>query len=110
MNGKRGIIIFDGYCNFCSRSVLFIIKRDSQGRFVFAASQGEEGQKLLAERGIQELAAHSIILLDRDRIYDRSGAALRIAAYRYRLFGTRSQCFVPTDKIKNRFIDFPPSP
>ena len=133
------IIIFDGYCNFCSESVLFIIKRDRHARFVFAASQSEEGQKILAERGIRKLAAHSIILLDRGRVYDRSGAALRItrrlrwgwplfygfivlprglrdyfydrfAAARYRLFGTRDQCFVPTDKIRHRFIGFLPLP
>ena len=139
MKDSQRIIIFDGYCNFCSNSVLFIIKRDPRACFVFAASQGEEGQKILAERGIQKLAEHSILLIERDRIYDRSGAALRIsrglrglwpmfygfvvlprglrdyfydriAGYRYRLFGTRDQCFVPTDKIRNRFIGFLPAP
>ena len=139
MNDTQGIILFDGFCNFCSASVLFIVKRDRHARFVFAASQSKEGQKILAERGIQEMAAHSIILLEKDRVYEQSEAALRIArrlrwgwpllygfivlprglrdyvynliaGNRYRLFGKRDQCFIPDEEIRNRFMDSPPSP
>ena len=139
MNDRQRIVIFDGYCNFCSKSVLFIIKRDRHARFVFAASQSYKGQRILKELGLMDLAAHSIVLIDRGRIYERSGAALliarglrggwplfygfmifprglrdffydHIARNRYRLFGTREHCFVPADEIKNRFIGFPPVP
>ena len=139
MNDTPGIIVFDGYCNFCSACVLFIVKRDRHARFVFAASQHKEGQKILAERGIQEMAAHSVILLEKEKVYERSGAALRIARRlgggwplfyglivlprglrdfiydriarnRYRLFGKRKRCFVPDKNIRDRFIDLPPAP
>ena len=133
MNDQQRIIIFDGYCNFCSRSVIFIINRDRYARFIFAASQSSEGRKLLGERDIKKLAAHSIILMDVGRIYEKSTAALRIvsrlgglwpllygfiviprklrdilydsiAKNRYTWFGTRESCFIPSEEIKSRFI------
>ena len=141
MDESSRIIIFDGYCNFCSGAVLFILKRDPRARFRFAASQSSGGIEILESKGLGELAAHSIILIDRDRIYERSGAALRIARglrglwpvlyvfmllprgwrdavytriarNRYRLFGKREACFIPTAGIRDRFIDpqLPPVP
>ena len=115
---------------------MFIIKRDPHARFVFAASQSEEGQKIIEKNGVHALAAHSIVLIDGGRIHERSGAALRIArglrggwpmfygfmviprgwrdfiydriaGNRYRLFGKRDSCFIPDEKIKKRFIGFP---
>ncbi len=133
MNEARRIILFDGYCNFCSRSVMFIIRRDRHVRFVFAASQSNAGRRILSEKGIAEMASHSILLIENDRIYRKSGAALRIArrlggvwplfwicivipagirdffydllaGNRYRLFGTRDSCFLPGRDIKDRFL------
>ncbi len=133
------IIVFDGYCNFCSGAVLFIIKRDRKARFVFAASQSPVGERIQDDHGIGQLAAHSIVMIEGDMVFERSTAALRIlrglsglwpicfifillpkgirdwiydriAASRYRLFGMREECFVPTQEIRARFINPPPPP
>ena len=129
----KGIILFDGYCNFCSRSVMFIIKRDRKGYFAFAASQTPEGQKTIQKYRLGELAQHSIVLIENDNVYRKSSAALRIARRlngawslfyicmiiprgirdkmydgiarnRYRLFGKRDQCFVPDPGSRERFL------
>ena len=137
MQTGKSIVLFDGYCNFCSWSVLFIVKRDKQARFQFAASQSPEGKKILAEFHGSGLAQHSILLIEKDRVHARSDAALRIARRlrggwplfygfiilprgvrdffyirlarsRYRLFGMREHCFVPDESIRERFL--PPVP
>jgi predicted DCC family thiol-disulfide oxidoreductase YuxK len=74
-----GIILFDGTCAFCERSVRFIAVRD-RGYFKFGASQNPEGRALLAQFGTTREAAKSIILIEDGRIYLRSTAVLRIAA------------------------------
>jgi predicted DCC family thiol-disulfide oxidoreductase YuxK len=127
------IVIFDGFCNFCSASVMFIIKRDPTGRFHFAASQSPAGKKLLERYGITGQAEHSIILIRGEQVFTKSGAALRIAGglkggwplfsilrifppvfldflygllarKRYRLYGKREHCFLPDQHIKDRFL------
>src|SRR5262245_19218601 len=75
-----GIILFDGTCAFCERSVIFIAKRDKAGYFRFGASQSPQAASLLAGRGVSPNTARSIVLLEGDRVYLRSTAALRIAA------------------------------
>lgn len=72
------VILFDGHCAFCERSVRFIAKRDN-GHFKFGASQNPAGRELLARFGTTREAARSIILIEDDRIYLRSDAVLRIA-------------------------------
>ena len=139
MAENHRIIVFDGYCNFCSGAVLFIIRRDPGARFKFAASQNTGGVNILESRGLGELAEHSIILIEGHRVYERSAAALRIARglrglwpvfyifmvlprgwrdgiynriarSRYRLFGRRETCFLPAPEIRDRFIDPQPPP
>ncbi len=122
----KGIIIFDGYCNFCSRSVQFIIRRDKKRYFSFAASQTPAGRKIIDTYHIGELAQHSLVLIEHGKVYRKSTAALRIARKlrkgwhlfyaciiiprrsrdfiydlmarnRYRLFGMSDRCFVPEE-------------
>jgi predicted DCC family thiol-disulfide oxidoreductase YuxK len=129
----KGIIIFDGYCNFCSRSVHFIIKRDRKRYFTFAASQTGEGQNIIARYCLGEMAEHSIVLIENEKVYRKSTAALKIARQlgkgwqliyvcmiippvlrdliydlvarsRYRLFGKSERCFVPEPAIRERFL------
>ena len=129
----KSIIVFDGYCNFCSGSVLFIIRRDPGLIFRFSASQSETGRRILEEYDLDELAEHSLILIKNGRIYNKSGAALRIsrqlrglwplfygfilipgvirdliydflARNRYRLYGKREECFLPGEDIRGRFL------
>ncbi len=129
----KGIILFDGYCNFCSRSVMFIIRRDKRRRFTFAPSQTSGGQKLIRKFRLGEMPQHSIVLIEQGNIYRKSTAALRIARHlkgawrlfyagmiiperirdgiydliarnRYRLFGRRNSCFMPEPQLMDRFL------
>ncbi len=130
---EKSIVLFDGFCNFCSGSVLFIIRRDPAVHFRFAASQSPAGSELLRSHGIAEPVPHSIILVSNGKIYRKSNAALRIARRmkglwplvyglivlprpvrdvfydliarnRYRLFGRKDQCFVPDRSVRERFL------
>lgn len=127
-----GIILFDGTCAFCEGSVRFIATRD-RGYFRFGASQNPEGQALLKKLGTSQEAARSLILIDDDRVYLRSDAALRIAgrlnapwkyagallivprpirdlvyrgvaAVRYRIAGRSNACEIPPPEIRARLI------
>jgi predicted DCC family thiol-disulfide oxidoreductase YuxK len=129
----KRVVIFDGYCNFCSRSVLFIIRRDKKKYFSFAASQTQEGQHIIGQYGLGDMVQHSIVLIEQGDVYRKSTAALRIARQlgygwrliyvfmmiprgfrdyiydliarsRYRLFGMSDRCFVPEPEIRERFL------
>ena len=71
------IILFDGECNFCDKSVQFIIKRDRDGVFQFASQQSEVGQRLLLENSIPKWI-DSFFLISGEKIYYKSSAALRV--------------------------------
>lgn len=129
------IVLFDGVCNLCSASVQFMIARDPKARLQFAALQSEAGKKILAEHGMTppEGDPDSILLVDGDRVYDKSTAALRIAKAltfpwflawpwiivprflrdvlyrfiakrRYVWFGKKDSCLIPTPELRARFI------
>lgn len=127
------IILFDGVCNLCSRSVQFIIKRDSLGYFKFASLQGEIGQALLKEHGMNNDLI-SFILIENQKVYLKSSAALRVsskldgawgmlslfrilppffrdflydivAKNRYKWFGKEESCMLPLPEWKERFLD-----
>jgi predicted DCC family thiol-disulfide oxidoreductase YuxK len=127
------IILFDGVCNLCNRSVQFILKRDSIGYFKFASLQGETGQALLKKHGLNHDLT-SFILIENEKVYLKSSAALRVsskldgawgmlwlfrilplffrdfiydivAKNRYRWFGKEESCMLPLPKWKDRFLD-----
>ncbi len=133
MDKENAIVLFDGMCNFCSGSAMFIIKRDRKGYFRFAAFQTDPGRSLLQEYDIEPEKFDSLILIEKGKVYRRSVAALRIARRlmggwpvfyafiiipsfirnffydlvarnRYRWFGKRKTCFIPDQDIRNRFI------
>lgn len=126
------IVLFDGVCNFCNDTVNFIIRHDRARRFKFAALQSEIGQELRSKYGIGE-DIDSIILIEDDQAFTHSTAGLRIAkglggimsaAYvfivvpavirdffyktfaknRYRIFGTKEVCVIPTPEVRERFL------
>jgi predicted DCC family thiol-disulfide oxidoreductase YuxK len=128
----RAVILFDGTCAFCERSVRLIATRDN-GYFRFGASQNPEGRALLERFGTTREATKSIILIEDDRIYLRSDAVLRIAthmrapwkyasvclwvprplrdlvyrivaAIRLRIAGTSNACDIPPPEIRKRLI------
>lgn len=127
-----GIILFDGVCNFCDSTVQFIIKRDQAGYFQFASLQSDISQNLLAQFNISK-AIDSVILIEHEQVFFESTAALKIckkldrlwpclylfilvppfirnalyrlfAKYRYRLFGQKSECLLPTPSQRQRFL------
>ena len=128
------IILFDGVCNLCNGAINFIIKHDPKGIFKFASLQGETGQKLLAQHTIDPQETDSIVLIDNDQVSVKSSAALRIAknlnqgypllfgfmiiptfirngvydfiaANRYKWFGKKESCMLPTPELRSRFLD-----
>lgn len=75
------VVLFDGTCGFCNGSVRWVVERDHLGRLHFAPQTSEMGAFLLAEQGLEEVAAQSLILVEEGRAYTRSTAALRIAGF-----------------------------
>lgn len=134
MNSNKKIILFDGICNLCNRSVQFAIKRDKQDIFRYAALQSETGKKLLLERNIDPIDIDSIILIVPNiAYYTKSTAALEIgknlkgmrtissillwlpesfrdivydfiARNRYKWYGKKESCMVPTTELKGKFL------
>lgn len=133
MRGVSGIILFDGTCAFCERSVKFIAARDPEGYFRFGASQTPKAAELLARFGVTRDSARSIILIEDGQLSLRSTAALRIAgrltfpwrlaaiflwipvplrdavyrvvaAVRHRIAGKSNACEIPPPEIRARMI------
>jgi predicted DCC family thiol-disulfide oxidoreductase YuxK len=77
---EKNLVLFDGPCNLCNASVLFIIDRDPAGRFAFASLQSEAGQAALARHGITGGTPESVVLIDERGAWRESDAAVRIAA------------------------------
>lgn len=129
----NNVILFDGECNFCDRSVQFIINRDPAGYFKFASLQSAAGQKILKEYSVPD-NVNSFILIDNNRYYIKSTAALRvcknlkglwklfyllliiprpirdffyeiIARNRYKWFGEKNSCMLPSPDLRKRFLE-----
>lgn len=127
------IILFDGVCNLCNSSVNFIIDHDKNNIFKFASLQSDAGQKLLNKFGLDTKDFDSIVLVENDEHYTRSGAVLRIvksfpgfwkllyafiilpsplrdflydmiADNRYKWFGKKDSCRIPTPELKEKFL------
>jgi predicted DCC family thiol-disulfide oxidoreductase YuxK len=75
---KERVVLFDGTCNFCDKSVQFIIKRDPVGHFKYASLQSDVGQELREKHKIPE-EVDSMVLIEGDKAYTKSTAALHIA-------------------------------
>lgn len=77
------IILFDGVCNLCNGFVQFVIQRDAEGRFQFAALQSTAGQAVLAAHGMDAATVaaepESVLLQHGGQLYSHSDAVLRIA-------------------------------
>jgi predicted DCC family thiol-disulfide oxidoreductase YuxK len=127
------LVIFDGVCNFCNWGVDFIIKRDRKDQFKFASLQSRTAKEKLESIDHQP-DSDSIILIESTKSYVKSTAVLRIAkelsgvwpilyvfialpttlrdklydiiaTNRYRFFGKRASCRVPTRKEKEKFLN-----
>lgn len=132
-NQATKILLFDGVCNLCTSSVLFVIKRDVKKQIRYASIQSTIGKKLMRTYGIDEVYLGSLIFIDEGKVYLKSTGALRlckylsngwpalyiliivpsvirnffydlIAKYRYKLFGKKEICMVPTLELKSLFL------
>lgn len=127
------ILLFDGVCNLCNRTVQFVIKRDSKTKFCFASLQSDFGQTLLKRFGLPLDDFDSFVLIKGNKYYLRSTAVLYvlkelgwiwkllyafiifprpirdyvyslIARSRYKVFGKRDHCMLPTPEQRDRFL------
>ncbi len=130
---KHKIVLFDGVCNLCNATVNFVIKRDIKDRFRFVALQSDLGKELVLKNKIDPIQTDSIILIDGDRCFIKSTAALHISkslsgAYpllygfmiipsfirnwvydivarnRYKWFGKEDNCMIPSKDLKDKFL------
>jgi predicted DCC family thiol-disulfide oxidoreductase YuxK len=127
------IILFDGVCNFCNYWVNFIIDRDKQNVFKFAALQSEKGEELLDKFNLPKGDFDSFILIVDNKVFKKSSAAFEIAKHlngwpkilipfsilphtlndliyvlvaknRYKFFGKKDTCRIPTKEEKSKFL------
>jgi predicted DCC family thiol-disulfide oxidoreductase YuxK len=129
---EHPIIFFDGVCGLCNSFVHIILKADNKGIFQFSPLQGETAKKYITEIP-EEAGEWSIVYVDEDSIYEQSDATLKIlkrlggiwcilsmfsflprgfrnyiyrlvAVNRYKIFGKRETCRIPTEEEKARFL------
>ncbi|WP_349408619.1 thiol-disulfide oxidoreductase DCC family protein [Pseudalkalibacillus sp. SCS-8] len=128
----KDILLFDGECNLCNGIVQFVIKRDPEAHYQFAPLQSETGQALMKKHNLPD-TLDSFVLIRKNSAYTRSSAALRvcrhlkgawkvfmvfliipkplrdaiykyIARNRYKWFGKRDECMIPSPQIQDRFL------
>jgi predicted DCC family thiol-disulfide oxidoreductase YuxK len=133
MTFEKPLLLFDGVCNLCNSSVQFIIRHDPEQKFLFASLQSDKGQEILKELGLNSKEFDSLILIENGKAFMRSTGALRIARHfsgywkflyafiiipsfirdflynfvahnRYRFFGKKDHCMIPTPELKARFL------
>ncbi len=134
MSEKTGpVILFDGVCNLCNGWVQFVISHDPSARFRFASFQSPAGRRLSLANGVDPDALKSFFLLSGGNLLARSDAAIEVvvqfgglwrllgvlrfiprplrdlvyssvARNRYRLFGKREACLMPSPELASRFL------
>ena len=131
---NKKVILFDGVCNLCNDSVLKVIKYDVKNQFVFTSLQSDIGKEITQYLGIDTSKVDSIILYEPNVAYDiKSTAALKImndfggiwkltqvfgilpeglrnivydyiAKNRYKWFGKKEACMIPSKEIQEKFL------
>ena len=131
---QQPIILFDGVCNFCNSAVNFVIKRDKNSALKFTTLQSNIAHQMLAHQNIPTNDLSSFVFIENEKIHTRSTAALRVCKYltglwplmygfiivpkfirdgiynwiaknRYRWFGKKEECMIPTPEIKAKFLN-----
>jgi predicted DCC family thiol-disulfide oxidoreductase YuxK len=128
------VILFDGVCNLCNRSLRLLVRFDHAGKFRFAPLQSAVGRELLERHDLPSEYFDSLVLVDGEECYTKSEAVLRIcreldgpvplvypliylpdrlrdgaydvvAEYRYQVFGKKDECPVPEPELRERFLE-----
>lgn len=132
-NSEETILLFDGVCNLCNGLVRFIIKRDKTGIFKFASLQSETGRQILGQFGLAKGTLNTFVLIEENHFFIKSTAILKtlrrlggfwksfyvfiwiprflrdfmydlIAKSRYKIFGKKDECMIPTPELMSRFL------
>lgn len=77
----KPLVLYDGYCALCNRSVSFLQARQRPGALAYASLQSPRGQQVLAAAGLPLQDYDSVVVQDGERIYLRSAAALHLLRY-----------------------------
>jgi len=131
------VVLFDGACNLCERTVHFIVRRDKHARFRFASLQSVAAQQLLSDHQYAHDELSSVLLIADGMLFRKSRAGLQIAKRldgawsllyylcvwvpkfiadpvydyignrRYQWFGKKAECWIPDDELRRRFIKEP---
>jgi len=130
---QNPIVLFDGVCNLCNGFVQFAIKHDKRAKLKFASIQSDAAQNLLAKHDRANQPLKTVILIEGDKLYEKSSAGLRILRHfggawqlfyilmifpkfirdivynfiannRYKWFGKKNECWIPTPELKSRFL------
>lgn len=128
---EENIVFFDGVCNLCNKSVDWVIRRDKKNRLKYAPLQGDASKKLLNSHDGQEF--NSIVFYNKGIVYQRSTAFIKlmvsvgrgwqmmyllmvfpafirdfvyniIAKNRYKWWGKRDSCRLPTEEEAAKFL------
>jgi predicted DCC family thiol-disulfide oxidoreductase YuxK len=131
---ENAIVYFDGECNLCNGAIQFLIQYDQSEKLLFASLQSKAGKQLLHSQELETEHFESMIFSKGQKIYFKSDAALAIcgeiggffnilrffyivprpirdyiytviAKNRYKWFGKRDQCMVPTPELRKRFLE-----
>ena len=131
---QQSILLFDGVCNLCNSAVNFVIKRDNKNNILFAPLQSEAAHKLLTNHKLPTREMRSFIFIEDKNVYTRSTAALKVCGHlsgfwplmrvfiivppfirdmiyhgiaknRYKWFGHKNECMVPTPELKAKFLN-----
>ncbi len=130
---QKSILLFDGVCNLCNGAVQFVIVRDRKNKFRFASLQSSSGQDLLLKFGLNISDFDSFVFITQDQYFTKSTAALKVVQQlggiwqllyifiiipkfirdgiynfvsrnRYKWFGKKDQCMLPTPALKEKFL------
>lgn len=132
---NKKLVLFDGVCNLCNGAIQFMIKHDKNDVFRYAALQSDIGKKMITERNIDTEKVDSILLIEPGvAYYDKSDAALQIGKHlkgyrtissilhmipsglrnivydfiarnRYRWYGKKEACMIPSPELKAKFLE-----
>jgi predicted DCC family thiol-disulfide oxidoreductase YuxK len=127
------VLLFDGVCNLCNQTVQFIIEHDKKMIFRFASLQSEYGENMLKKYQLLDNQLNSVVLIYKNKIYTHAAAPLEVlrllggfwqlgyvfklvppflsnavyrwvAKNRYKWFGKKESCWLPTAELKSRFL------
>lgn len=131
---EQSIILFDGVCNLCNSAVNFVIKRDKKNLIQFASLQSQTAHVLLAKHKMHTQEMKSFIFIEHGKVYTQSTAALKVCRYlsgawpalylliilpsfirdviykwiaknRYKWFGKKDECIIPTPDLRAKFLN-----